>query len=86
MLLPSDIVGKWSRVLKKNLSNNEGSLLDLLLKVKNSQFFIKPYDYRDDFLFLHSKNSILESNILSEIFCFTCGFEILRTVLDYSKH
>ena len=63
---------------RENLSNNEGSLLDLLTKRKNNQLSIQLCDTRDDFSVPFVKMSSLKSNTPLKIFYSTYESEILR--------
>ena len=57
-------------VLKKeNVSNNEGSFLDLLIDAHiNNQFSTQLYDDKDDFPFSVVRMPYLRSNIPSKLF------------------
>ena len=64
---------------KQNVSSNEGSFLDLFVKIGNNQFSIDLYDKRYDFPISKARMSYLWSNDTLKMSYSVYGSEIWRT-------
>ena len=63
---------------KQTISKNEGSFLDLVVKIGNNQFSVQLCGKSYDFPFFVVRTLYLRSNITSKTFSFSYGSEIVR--------